>query len=147
MKNNIIAGMVSGLYLFTCIAQAQNYSEKEIALAYSNYKTDLGIHSTSENTEIVDYPTISYPETESFKVEKEKAFYHLSWEVLMRENLSYTEVQSSPDGINFNTVGFVTNDGSDYFVPSDNTNNMSYFRLIQYSVNAQKHTSEIMKVK
>jgi len=152
MKNNIIIGLVSGMYLFTCVAQGQN--ENDMALAYSNsakknskisYKNNLSINTALENSEIVDYPTISYPETASFNIEKEKAFFHLSWQVISRENLSYTEVQSSADGINFSTVGFVMNDGSDYFVPSENNNN--YFRLIQYSVNAQKHTSEVMKVK
>ena len=99
---------------------------------------------------MVDYPTVSYPETAGFTLEKVKAFYHLSWQVNMVEGLSYTEIQSSSDGVNFTTVGFVVNDnekaGFDYFVPSEK-NNTSSFRLVQYGLNAQQHISEVLKVK
>ena len=151
MKSNIIIGMTSGLFLITSIVGAQNYSGKDVALVYADTqqnnssvvsKTDI---NTIENIETVDYPTLSYPETAAFSVEKDKAIYRLSWQVLAPENLSYTEVQSSQDGKNFTTVGFVTNKGSDYFVPSEKANT-SYFRLVQYSLNAQKHTSAVVKV-
>ncbi len=139
----------------TTIAEAQNYSDKEMALAYTSVEkktpTVITKSATGFNnsilTETVDYPTISYPETASFSVEKDKAFYHLSWQVVMPENLSYTEVQSSADGVNFTTVGYVTNESTDYFVPSDKNNTTSSFRLVQYSMNAQKHISVVMNVR
>lgn len=154
MKNNIKVMLVSSLGLMTFFAQAQDY--RTTVMAYSVQKAPVILYQhaatnhLSASSDIVDYPTVSYPETAGFTVEKEKAVYHLSWQVLMRENLLYTEIQSSSDGINFTTVGFVVNDtqrnsGFDYFVPSDNT--ASSFRLIQYGLNAQKHTSEILQVK
>ncbi|HWZ21434.1 MAG TPA: hypothetical protein VNW06_02205 [Cytophagaceae bacterium] len=153
MKSNIMIGMTSGLLLMSSIAGAQNYDGKDVALVYADTqknnssvvsKTDMNVNNI-EAIETVDYPTLSYPETAAFSVEKDKAFYRLSWQVLASENLSYTEVQSSQDGKNFITVGFVTNKGSDYFVPSDKTNT-NYFRLVQYSFNTQKHTSTVVKV-
>ena len=154
MRNNSMTGMVLGLFLMTTIVEAQNYSEKEMAIAMNVqktapaviYKAASGQNMLVVNADIVDYPTVSYPETSSLSIEKDKAFYHLSWQVIMPENLSYTEVQSSIDGINFTTVGYVTNERSDYFVPSDKSAT-SCFRLVQYSMNAQKHISETVKVK
>ena len=158
MKNNIIIAIASGICLLaTTSMQAQNYSEKEMALAYNNMPkkattTVAKEVSITETAGIVDYPTISYPETSGFAVEKEKAFYHLSWQVAMRDGLSYTEIQSSTDGVNFTTVGFVMNDvmlkgnNFDYFVPSDK-NGTTSFRLVQHGMNTQKHISEILRVK
>lgn len=154
MKNNMKTILATGLGLMTFLATAQDY--RTTVMAYSTQKAPSIIYQTaaagkvSTAAEIVDYPTVSYPETAGFSAEKEKAVYHLSWQVIMRENLSYTEVQSSTDGVNFTTVGFVMNDnqknsGFDYFVPSDN--NTSSFRLVQHGLNAQKHTSEIVRVK
>ena len=156
MKSNVTTGIMSGLLLMTFMAGAQNYSEREMAMLNTGgekkaqkiiYKTETADNNSIETTETatVDYPTLSYPETAAFSVEKDKAFYHLSWQVLAPENLSYTEVQSSQDGENFTTVGFVTTKGSDYFVPSDK-NATNYFRLVQYSLNSQKHTSSIVKI-
>jgi hypothetical protein len=154
MKSNIMIAMTSGLLLMSFIAGAQNYNGKDVAFVYADTqknnssvvsKTDISVNNI-EAIETVDYPTLSYPETAAFSVEKDKAFYRLSWEVLASENLAYTEVQSSQDGKNFTTVGFVTNNkNSDYFVPSDKTNT-NYFRLVQYSLNTQKHTSTVVKV-
>ncbi len=158
MKNNRIFTIASGLCFLASSIQAQNYSEKEMSLAYAStkkaptiiYNTNAGVTASSELVEIVDYPTISFPETAGFTVEKEKATYHLSWNVLMRENLAYTEVQSSSDGVNFTTVGYVMNDNKntnfDYFVATEK-NKTSTFRLVQHGLNAQKHTSDILRVK
>ncbi len=158
MKNDLLKGIASGMSLCLLAAStlgAQNYSGKEISLAYTKDVQKSSTVSTSKTTvadgsEIVDYPTISYPETAGFKIEKEKAVYHLSWQVSMRENLSYTEVQSSSDGVNFTTVGFVMNDAQknnnfDYFVPSDK-NNTNSFRLIQHGLNAQNHVSDVYRI-
>jgi hypothetical protein len=154
MKNNIKIIFASALGLLTFASNAQDY--RTTVMAYSTQKAPAIIYqnalsaNVSASSETVDYPTVSYPETAGFTAEKEKAVYHLSWQVVMRENLSYTEVQSSTDGVNFTTVGFVVNDtqknsGFDYFVPSDN--NTSTFRLVQHGLNAQKHTSEIVRVR
>ena len=107
MKNNIKAILATGLGLMTFVSQAQDY--RTTVMAYSMQKAPVILSATttvSSSPEIVDYPTVSYPETAGFTAEKEKAVYHLSWQVMMRENLSYTEVQSSTDGVNFTTVGF-----------------------------------------
>ncbi|HSZ25433.1 MAG TPA: hypothetical protein VK766_06945 [Cytophagaceae bacterium] len=144
MKNKLVAGMIAGIYL--------------LALSIEVKASDKAENSTKNSTiitsgsEIVDYPTVSYPETDDFAIEKEKATYHLSWQVVMRESLSYTEIQSSSDGVNFTTVGFIVNDANnkgasfDYFVPSDK-NSINSFRLIQYGINAQKHISEVLYIK
>jgi hypothetical protein len=159
MKNEILKGIASGMCLCLLAAStagAQNYNGKDISLAYNNDTQKTTTTSTTktivaEGSDIVDYPTISYPETAGFKIEKEKAVYHLSWQVTMRENLSYTEVQSSSDGVNFTTVGFVMNDGTqknttfDYFVPSDK-NNTNSFRLIQHGLNARNHVSDVYRI-
>lgn len=150
MKNNVMIKVVSGLFLLTTVATAQNNSD--LAFANTKFKapttiTKCGLAGTISAAEIVDYPTVSYPEAASLAVEKDKAFYHLSWQVIMPENLSYTEVQSSTDGKNFSTVGYVTNESTDYFVPSDKSNSNTSFRLVQYSLNAQKHISEVVKLK
>ncbi len=159
MKNNTLLAFTSGICFLAFTVQAQQYSEKETTLAYSTQKASKIIYKSTavttgvtEGVEVVDYPTVSYPETVGFSVEKEKAIYHLSWQVMMRDNLLYTEVQSSSDGVNFTTVGYVINDNSaknqsfDYFVPSDK-NNASTFRLVQCGLNAQKHSSEIVSVR
>jgi hypothetical protein len=159
MKNNLLKGIASGMCLSLLAAStigAQDYSGKEISLAYNKDVENTTTVSMSKTivaggAETVDYPTVSYPETAGFKIEKEKAVYHLSWQVNMRENLSYTEVQSSSDGVNFTTVGFVMNDGTqkntnfDYFVPSDR-NNTSSFRLIQHGLNARNHVSDVYRI-
>ncbi len=152
MKSNTMIGMVSGLCLMTYLAGAQNFSENNIALASTNEQAIVSrtldkSANTLTNKEVVDYPTVSYPETKAFSIEKEKAFYHLSWQVLMPENLSYTEIQSSSDGKTFATVGVLTNGGLDYFVPSDKGAKTSYFRLVQYSLNEQKHISAVLSIK
>jgi hypothetical protein len=154
MKNNVKSILAAGLGLVTLISQAQDY--RTTVMAYSTQKApsiiyqNAGSQHTSASPEIVDYPTVSFPETDGFTAEKEKAVYHLSWQVNMREHLSYTEVQSSTDGVNFTTVGYVVNDsqknsGFDYFVPADN--NANTFRLVQHGLNAQKHISESVKIK
>ncbi|HVD98510.1 MAG TPA: hypothetical protein VNB90_09930 [Cytophagaceae bacterium] len=151
MKKNVLA-IVSGLCLLAGAVQAQSYREMVFASNHNNnVKATSTVVSNATSTDIVDYPTVSFPETANFSADKEKATYHLSWQVNMRENLSYTEVQSSSDGVNFTTVGYVMNDANqkngnfDYFVPSDKNTNS--FRLVQHSLNAQKHTSEIVNVR
>ena len=158
MKNDVLKGIACGMslcLLTASVVEAQNYNRNEMSLAYNN-STEKTITASTDKTvvdgsEIVDYPTVSYPETAGFKIEKEKAVYHLSWQVNMRENLSYTEVQSSSDGVNFTTVGYVMNEGTqkntnfDYFVPSDK-NNTSSFRLIQHGLNARNHVSEVYRI-
>ncbi len=158
MKNNIkITLLASGLFLMVFASQAQSREDNTMALAYGYKKAPEAAAkvteqaSSMETVNAVDYPTVSFPETAGFVAEKEKAFYRLSWQVLMRETLSYTEIQGSSDGLNFTTVGFVVNDGTgkstnfDYFVPSDK-NGVNTFRLVQHGLNAQKHTSEVLKV-
>ena len=158
MKNNMMISLLAGSLLLSTHLEAQNTKDEAAALFMIAHADLLDVAPfTHENKNIVkdpaeplavDYPTASYPEVVNMKAEKEKAFQHISWQINDREDLVYTEIQSSNNNVNFTTVGVIVNDQNrqsatyDYFIPLEKNTATSY-RLVQYDLSNRKYISTV----
>jgi hypothetical protein len=153
MKKALVPITLAGLFMVSLVfdTKAQNTQDlyTSLSLAGTTEVMAATYGQTQTSSESIDYPTISYPATTNFRVDKDKATYHLSWSVVVPENVAYTEIQRSTDGQTFSTVGIIVNDGKmtakDYFVPSEKELSSS-FRIVQHEVDNSRHTSEVIQI-